>query len=85
MNLELTSQLLTDVLNERQRQLAKWGEQNHGVADWILILSEEFGEAAKEANEVRFRNADPAEYRKELIETAAVCIAALDALSRGYK
>jgi NTP pyrophosphatase (non-canonical NTP hydrolase) len=85
MNLELTSQLLTDVLNERQRQHAKWGEQNHGVADWILILSEEFGEAAKAANEVRFRNADPEEYRKELIQTAAVCINALDALSRGYK
>jgi hypothetical protein len=35
------------VLNERRRQDAKWGEQNHNDYYWLGILAEEFGEAAK--------------------------------------
>ena len=75
--------ILDEIYGERLRQLNKWGEQNHGVADWILILAEEFGEASKEANEVRFRSKDPSEYRAELIQVAAVAVAAIEALDRG--
>lgn len=78
-------EILDEVFAERYKQLEKWGVQNHGVADWMLILSEEFGEAAKDANEIRFRGADVASYRKELIQTAAVCVAAIEALDRGFK
>lgn len=34
-------------LNERRRQDAKWGEQNHNDYYWLGILTEEVGEAAK--------------------------------------
>lgn len=78
-------QVLTDIHIERSRQDHKWGVQNHGVAAWLLILAEEFGEAAKEANELHFRVGDPTSYRHELVQTAAVCVAAIQALDRGHK
>lgn len=78
-----TTKVLQDVATERERQTSKWGVQNHGVLPWMLILAEEFGEAAKEANEIVFRQKDPTEYRAELVQTAAVCVAAIEALDRG--
>lgn len=80
-----TPLILQEVYNERIRQDAKWGEQNHDVRTWMLILAEEFGEAAKEANEVHFRSKETTDYRNELIQTAAVCVAALESLGRGHK
>lgn len=82
--LQAIAKLLGDVFNERMSQIAKWGVQNHNIEDWMLILAEEYGEAAKEANEVRFRKKDPANYRVELVQTAAVCLAAIEALDNGY-
>lgn len=78
-------EILTEIKRERDRQLLKWGVQNHDVSRWMLILSEEFGEAAKEANEIHFRQKSVDEYRAELIQVAAVAVAAIDALDRGYK
>lgn len=74
-----------DVMRELQRQHEKWGLQNHGVVQWMLILSEEFGEAAKEANEAYFRNKPTEDYRKELVQVAAVAINAIATLDRGIK
>lgn len=76
--------ILDEVLDERINQDMRWGQQNHGVALWMLILGEEVGEAMKEANEVHFRGKSPAEYRAELIQVAAVAAAAVEALDRGY-
>lgn len=42
------------LLEERVRQDAKWGEQNHGPSDWILILQEEIGEFAQRALQRKF-------------------------------
>lgn len=36
-----------DILTERSRQDAKFGEQNHSPADWMMILQEELGEFAR--------------------------------------
>lgn len=73
---------LTDIVNEikeeRQRQDNKWGEQNHFAYKWLAILSEEVGEAAKAALEEK-----PLEYREELIQVAAVAVAAIESLHRG--
>lgn len=77
--------ILCEIWTERAKQDRKWGFQNHGVMAWMLILAEEFGEAAKEANEIHFREKSTDEYRKELIQVAAVCIASIKALDRGFK
>ncbi len=36
-----------DVAKERVRQFKKWGEQSHNPIEWLIILMEEFGEAAE--------------------------------------
>ncbi len=63
---------------ERNKQNYKWGEQNHEPLKWLAILSEEVGEVSKAILE----NLLP-EYRKELIQVAAVVITAIEALDRG--
>lgn len=80
-----TRTVLSDVLIERTSQDQKWGIQNHGVSAWMLILAEEFGEAAKEANEMHFRQKDSRDYREELVQVAAVAVAAIEALDRGNR
>jgi len=76
------------IKKERIYQDGKWGEQNHIPVIWISILGEEFGEASKEALEFHFeiddleRKMKLFQYRKELIQVAAVAIAAIESLER---
>jgi len=78
-----------DVRAERKRQELKWGEQNHSPAEWLMILGEEVGEANQAALEAHFAgthnpgNHTLKDYRKELIQVAAVAIAAVESLDRG--
>ncbi|MDP2735630.1 MAG: hypothetical protein Q8P12_05490 [bacterium] len=74
MNDEATYAILEEVFVERCRQEEKWGYQDHYPGVWSLILSEEVGESAKAALE---HNAE--DYRKELIQVAAVAVAAIEA------
>lgn len=69
--------VLTEVMHERDRQDDKWGEQNHAPLLWLAILGEEFGEVAKAAVESK-----PDQYRRELIEVAAVAVAAIESFDR---
>ena len=48
--------ILEQVKRERECQDEKWGEQNHKGIEWIAILTEEVGEAAKEAVDYHFKN-----------------------------
>lgn len=98
----MTAAVLQEVLLERERQNARWGEQNHpsgasdlltGVADqarrmcdhahasgfcsWLLIAREEFFEA--------FSEVDPVKRRVELVQLAAVVVAAIEAEDRRTK
>lgn len=78
-------QVLIEVDHERHRQDKKWGIQNHCPADWLTILMEEVGEAAKAALETKLQKRHDAYglYRKELIHVAAVVIAMIECLDRG--
>jgi NTP pyrophosphatase (non-canonical NTP hydrolase) len=62
---------------ERQRQDAKWGEQNHDDFKWLSILMEEVGEVSKAALEH-----DGPGVLKELSHAAAVAVAHIEALGR---
>ena len=78
----LHAEIMDQIMTERVRQLNKFGWQNRPPFEWFLILSEEVGEVAKECVEIQFDDekhpkANPEAYRKELIEVAAVAIAAL--------
>lgn len=49
------SYIFRDIFHERMMQDSKWGVQDHSQMVWLGILAEEFGEAAKEVNELHFR------------------------------
>ena len=85
------------VIDERLRQDAKWGEQNHNAIEWVAILTEEVGEASKEAVDFHFANGDVdvklkagkrlqiqriEHLKKELIQAAAVAIQAVESIER---
>jgi len=81
---------LRDVIAERKRQDAKWGEQNHDPFLYLTILGEEYGETCKAALEARFH--EPAldvgylrkleHLREEAVQTAAVALAIVECIDR---
>lgn len=80
--------VLREVKAERMMQDAKWGEQNHHPVEWITILGEEFGEVCKAACEANFekfygnKRGNYLEYRKELVQVAAVAVAMIESFDR---
>ncbi|WP_286589676.1 MazG-like family protein [Sphingobacterium sp. N143] len=74
-----------ECLSECDRQLDKWGVQNHNPLMWHAILGEEFGEVAKEVVEYSFDVSKIyrlKKMREELIQVAAVAISFVDSLDR---
>ena len=68
------------ILEERQRQDLKWGEQNHNIYKWLAILGEEIGEVNKAALEDNYD-----EVIDELVQIGAVAIAMIESLERNHK
>ena len=76
---QATVQVLYDVAAERDRQDKKWGVQLHDPQWWLVILAEEVGEVARaifEADDAGVRE----DYRAELVQVAAVAVAAIESL-----
>lgn len=71
---------------ERRRQHEARGEQNHSAYKWFAILSEEFGEVAKVLEHRQEGKIGPDEHLRELeyelIQTAAVAVAWVEAIRR---
>lgn len=83
--------VLQSVIAERQRQDAKWGQQNHEPIYWLGILGEEFGELCEAINETVFDNGPEARLkggydnmRAEAVQLAAVAVAFVEMLDRRY-
>lgn len=76
--------LIGEIVAERARQDAKFGEQNHPPLHWIAIVTEEIGEAAQAVLHVREgkRGARLNDYRAEMLQVAAVALNALEAFDR---
>lgn len=74
------------VLEERRRQTEARGEQNHSPYKWMMVLSEEMGEIAKVIEYGHEGKLSHAEYLRELeyelIQTAAVAVAFVEAIRR---
>ncbi len=80
----MTTEALISVQEERRRQDAKWGEQNHTVMEWLSVLGEEVGEACQAANHYRWACKGIAPVRTELVHVAAVALAAIECIDRRY-
>lgn len=81
----MKEKIIQEILGEREKQDQKWGEQNHNPIEWCAILVEEVGEVSKAALETHFKydgKNDLSDYRKELIQVAAVALAMIECLDR---
>ncbi len=75
--------IIHEIVEERQRQKIKWGKQDHHPLEWLAILGEEVGEVNRAVLSFHFGGtADTQNYRKELVQVAAVAIAAIESLGR---
>lgn len=73
---------LREVQEERQRQDAKWGEQNHDDYRWLAILTEEVGELAQAMLHSQFGGEHAGTERVELVQVAAVAVQWLECMAR---
>jgi hypothetical protein len=63
-------------LLEREKQLNKWGNQNHhSLNKWVVIMAEEVGEVSKAVLENDIKNIE-----EEVVQVATVCMAMLEGL-----
>ena len=74
---------LRDVLAERGRQDAKWGEQDHDPFTYLTVLIEEVGEFAQAALHARFGGKAAEKLREEAVHSAAVALAIVECIDRG--
>lgn len=79
----IQAQVISDVLAERQRQDAKWGQQDNDPFIYLAVLVEEVGELAQSILHCRFGGHAAASLRTEAIHTAAVALALVECLDRG--
>lgn len=79
--------ILNEIKAERAEQIEKWGEgQNLTPIEYLSILGEEYGEVCRAVHDAYFAAQYPqigatpgdyGQYRKELIQLATVCVAAI--------
>lgn len=70
--------VFNDISAEMDRQIEKFGIQNHPPEWYLAILMEEVGEAAKAALETHFSYPEAKDnYKEELVQIAAVAVSAL--------
>ncbi len=78
---------LDRVAYERDRQDKKWGTQDHTPGEWMAILGEEYGEVCEKVCDT-FQTGPEAldipQYEYELIQVAAVCVAAIENIRRQH-
>ena len=76
--------VLEAIKTELHRQNNKWGIQDHNVVEWMAILTEEVGEASKEAVGYHFKHGGNriGKLKIELIQVAAVAIQMIDSIDR---
>ncbi len=74
------STIIAKILEEREQQDIKWGIQHHTHLEWLGILVEEVGEAAKAIVQqwIDEEGDRHDEIVKEIIQIAAVCVAWLE-------
>ena len=80
--IEVAERVMVDIIRERGRQDAKWGEQNHDPFLYLSVLMEEVGEFAQAALHTRYGGDKADGLRNEAIQVAAVAMAMVECLDR---
>lgn len=66
--------LALDVFVEHQKQIIKWGIQDHDISWWLVFLTEEVGELSKAICEHHFRVGSKEDIYKEAIQVATLAL-----------
>lgn len=84
--------IIHQIVEERRRQDAQWGgpehDDHHSRREWLGFIDEHVTRARKalgRASRVNMSQRDADEYRKQLVEIAALAIAAVAAHDRSEK
>ena len=67
-------QLYNMIGEENDRQLQKWGIQNHTPFEWLTYTTEELGELACAISEAEYRGGKPEDVAKEAIQVATLSL-----------
>ena len=82
-------EVLEEILQEREYQEKRWGVEHdakHTFQDWLVILTVWLGKLASTVHPYAFLDKQPnpsqdrKDYRKRLIQVAAICLAAVEAM-----
>lgn len=75
------SDVFEDIRKERKRQRERWGgaehDDQHTWKDWSYILAEQLFDAARRAEDH-----NPEGWRRQLVQMAAVAVAAIESYDR---
>lgn len=85
--------ILNNIIQERRKQIEKWGDVYHSPIEYIALLAEELGEASRHAHELhwngKFYDVDADEkmdlFRAELIQVAALAYAAIESTRKDFQ
>jgi len=72
-----------EIGDERVRQEAKWGVQDHPPMAWLAILTEEVGELAQAISEEHWRGGPREDVLTEAVQVAAVAQQIVEAILDG--
>ena len=67
-------QLYNLIWAEHERQLAKWGVQDHEPFAWLAFALEELGETSDAISEWTYRGGNAKDVVKEAIQTATLAL-----------
>lgn len=77
---------INDILDERRRQDAQWGVQNHHPAYWLAIVGKQVGQLGTAILDREWwtdQAAGTAKVRAEAVQGAAVLMALIECIDRG--
>jgi NTP pyrophosphatase (non-canonical NTP hydrolase) len=81
------NEVIDDVINERLRQIEKYGHQEGSTSqDWLTRIIEEIGEAAQalQKGTAAAKNTDADNLYEEVVQAGALCVKWAETL-KGYK
>jgi len=66
--------IIKKIINEKSRQLAKWGIQTHSAFEWLTYTAEELGSVAKAIGEYEYRNGTKEKIVSEAVQVATLAL-----------
>lgn len=66
--------MLKKIMEEVERQEAKWDNEPRSAYCWITILAEEVGEVARAALQMEFAGGETDAIERELVQVAAIAL-----------